>query len=233
MHPAWDNFPGSLYTGDTECFHEMLTTASKYLHAHSRPSLLSWRGPYCEGTVFPTLQPCYPRAFQPGSCKDNAQELISPGARAPCPSSASVTPGLMFWLWSPSLYCTPHSISKIPPTPFFKIIFLSGWTTRHVGSGPQQEIESTPRPQHWKGSLNHWATREVPWRFLSVPFAGRAVWDPTHHNILDGLSVSAPPPPTLSTAHGRSGGAHALPPALPYGANSGPDGNRRSAENKG
>ena len=33
---------------------------------------------------------------------------------------------------------------------FFFLIFLSGWTTRHMGSVPRPGTESTPCPQHWK-----------------------------------------------------------------------------------
>ena len=47
----------------------------------------------------------------------------------------------------------PSPRSHPPPFSFFLfffLIFLSGWTTRHMGSVPRPGTESTPCPQHWK-----------------------------------------------------------------------------------
>ena len=45
----------------------------------------------------------------------------------------------------------PSPRSHPPPFSFFFfLIFLSGWTTRHMGSVPRPGTESTPCPQHWK-----------------------------------------------------------------------------------
>ena len=130
------------------------------------------------------------------------------------------------------LHSTFHLQDPTHPLLFF---FLSGWTTRHVGSVPRPEIESTPCPQHWKGTA---LITRPPGKSLEDSSLCHLLDEPFRTRLITtswtGFQYlySLPTLPT-TTAEGRTHSHQPCRQALSYGANSGPDGNRGSAENQG
>lgn len=148
-----------------ECFHEMLSKASKYPPC-DRPSLYSPDGVLTVGRQHfhtPALLSKGPSSQEAARTKHkNPSVLVQQlHVQAQPPSPPGLIPS------STLLYCPPHSISKIPPTSFYFPFWLDHKAREDLF--PEQRL-NPPCPQHQTQSLHHWASRKS----LKIPLCAIA-----------------------------------------------------------